>query len=163
MHVYRERYAITKITLTQQQNNKRNKNLRFEPYLKHHYSDRHQTMTKGYLVFGSNIWPIRFNFNSSQTFGQVVKTMFVSSFEVPNSFSYLHTCIKYALFQNKFSFCWQIGGSRMLPVRWMSPESVKYGRFTTESDIWAYGVVLWEIFSFGRQPYYGHSNEEVKR
>ena len=49
----------------------------------------------------------------------------------------------------------------MLPVRWMSPESVKYGRFTTESDVWAYGVVLWEIFSFGKQPYYGHANEEV--
>ena len=49
----------------------------------------------------------------------------------------------------------------MLPVRWMSPESVKYGRFTTESDMWAYGVVLWEIFSYGKQPYYGHTNEEV--
>ena len=49
----------------------------------------------------------------------------------------------------------------MLPVRWMSPESVKYGRFTAESDVWAYGVVLWEIFSFGKQPYYGHGNEEV--
>ncbi|KAK6166186.1 hypothetical protein SNE40_022943 [Patella caerulea] len=56
---------------------------------------------------------------------------------------------------------YKIGGSRMLPVRWMSPESVKYGKFTIESDVWAYGVVLWEIFSSGRQPYYGHSNEEV--
>lgn len=43
----------------------------------------------------------------------------------------------------------------------MAPESVVYGRFTLESDIWSYGVVLWEIFSFGKQPYYGHSNEEV--
>ncbi|XP_076441792.1 uncharacterized protein LOC143280886 isoform X2 [Babylonia areolata] len=58
---------------------------------------------------------------------------------------------------------YKIGGSRMLPVRWMSPESVKYGKFTSESDAWAYGVVLWEIFSLGRQPYYGHSNEEVVR
>lgn len=58
---------------------------------------------------------------------------------------------------------YRIGGSRMLPVRWMSPEAVKWGRFTTESDIWAYGVVLWEIFNYGRQPYYGHSNEEVIR
>ncbi|XP_074663017.1 BDNF/NT-3 growth factors receptor-like [Tubulanus polymorphus] len=56
---------------------------------------------------------------------------------------------------------YKIGGSRMLPVRWMSPESVKYGKFTTESDVWAYGVVLWEIFSYGKQPYYGHTNEEV--
>ncbi|XP_064598011.1 BDNF/NT-3 growth factors receptor-like [Liolophura sinensis] len=58
---------------------------------------------------------------------------------------------------------YKIGGSRMLPVRWMSPESVKYGRFTSESDAWAYGVVLWEIFSYGKQPYYGHTNEEVVR
>lgn len=43
----------------------------------------------------------------------------------------------------------------------MSPESVVYGRFTLESDIWSYGVVLWEIYSYGKQPYYGHSNEEV--
>lgn len=49
----------------------------------------------------------------------------------------------------------------MLPVRWMSPESVIYGRFTLESDIWSYGVVLWEIYSYGKQPYYGHTNEEV--
>ncbi|XP_076255102.1 high affinity nerve growth factor receptor-like isoform X2 [Rhynchophorus ferrugineus] len=56
---------------------------------------------------------------------------------------------------------YKIGGSRLLPVRWMSPESVVYGRFTLESDIWSYGIVLWEIYSYGKQPYYGHSNEEV--
>ncbi|XP_050295203.1 BDNF/NT-3 growth factors receptor-like [Anthonomus grandis grandis] len=56
---------------------------------------------------------------------------------------------------------YKIGGSRLLPVRWMSPESVIYGRFTLESDIWSYGVVLWEIYSYGKQPYYGYSNEEV--
>lgn len=58
---------------------------------------------------------------------------------------------------------YKIGGSRMLPVRWMSPESVMYGRFTLESDVWSYGVVLWEIYSLGKQPYFGHSNEEVVR
>ncbi|KAF7996941.1 hypothetical protein HCN44_002587 [Aphidius gifuensis] len=56
---------------------------------------------------------------------------------------------------------YKIGGSRMLPVRWMSPESVLYGRFTLESDVWSFGVVLWEIYSYGKQPYYGHNNEEV--
>lgn len=50
----------------------------------------------------------------------------------------------------------------MLPVRWMAPESIVFGRFTLESDIWSYGVVLWEIYSYGKQPYFGHSNEEVR-
>ncbi|XP_033029346.1 muscle, skeletal receptor tyrosine-protein kinase isoform X2 [Lacerta agilis] len=48
-----------------------------------------------------------------------------------------------------------------IPIRWMPPESIFYNRYTTESDVWAYGVVLWEIFAFGLQPYYGMAHEEV--
>uniref|UniRef100_A0A672J2L5 receptor protein-tyrosine kinase n=1 Tax=Salarias fasciatus TaxID=181472 RepID=A0A672J2L5_SALFA len=48
-----------------------------------------------------------------------------------------------------------------IPIRWMPPESIFYNRYTTESDVWAYGVVLWEIFSHGMQPYYGMGHEEV--
>ncbi|CAK7292651.1 Muscle, skeletal receptor tyrosine-protein kinase [Vulpes lagopus] len=50
-----------------------------------------------------------------------------------------------------------------IPIRWMPPESIFYNRYTTESDVWAYGVVLWEIFSYGLQPYYGLAHEEVIR
>lgn len=56
---------------------------------------------------------------------------------------------------------YRVQSKSVLPVRWMPPESILYGKFTTETDIWSFGVVLWEIFSFGLQPYYGYSNPEV--
>lgn len=57
--------------------------------------------------------------------------------------------------------CFQVGGHTMLPIRWMPPESIMYRRFTTESDVWSLGVVLWEIFTYGKQPWYQLSNNEV--
>jgi serine/threonine protein kinase len=45
----------------------------------------------------------------------------------------------------------------------MAPESLKDGLFTNESDIWSFGVVLWEIATLAEQPYKGLSNEEVLR
>lgn len=48
-----------------------------------------------------------------------------------------------------------------IPVRWMPLESILYNKYTLESDVWAYGVCLWEIFSFALQPYYGMTHEEV--
>lgn len=49
----------------------------------------------------------------------------------------------------------------MLPVRWMSPESLSLGVFTTSSDVWSYGVFLYEMVTFGGFPYQGLSNYEV--
>uniref|UniRef100_A0A4W3GZ00 Tyrosine-protein kinase receptor n=1 Tax=Callorhinchus milii TaxID=7868 RepID=A0A4W3GZ00_CALMI len=53
------------------------------------------------------------------------------------------------------------GGKGLLPVRWMAPESLKDGVFTTYSDVWSFGVVLWEISMLAEQPYQGLSNEQV--
>ncbi|KAL8610364.1 hypothetical protein ACOMHN_041178 [Nucella lapillus] len=49
----------------------------------------------------------------------------------------------------------------MLPVRWMSPESLMDGIFTFKSDIWSLGVVVYEIVTFGSFPYQGLSNTQV--
>jgi len=50
-----------------------------------------------------------------------------------------------------------------LPVRWLAPESLADGRFSTASDIWAFGVAFWEVFAHGRQPYAGVPNSDVGR
>lgn len=50
-----------------------------------------------------------------------------------------------------------------IPVRWMPLESILYNKYTAESDVWAFGVCVWEIFTFALQPYYGMTHEEVVR
>ena len=48
-----------------------------------------------------------------------------------------------------------------LPWRWMAVELFKDGLFTMNSDVWSYGVLVWEILSIGEQPYAGKSQEQV--
>ena len=56
---------------------------------------------------------------------------------------------------------YRVSGEASLPVRWMPPESILYGTFSTRADVWSFGVVVWEVFSFGLQPYFGQPNDTV--
>ncbi|VEN35224.1 unnamed protein product [Callosobruchus maculatus] len=48
-----------------------------------------------------------------------------------------------------------------LPVKWMSPESINFRRFTTASDVWMFGVCIWEILMYGVKPFQGVKNNDV--
>lgn len=53
------------------------------------------------------------------------------------------------------------GGKAMLPIKWMPPEAFLDGIFTSKTDVWSFGVLLWEVFSLGLMPYTGLPNREV--
>lgn len=48
-----------------------------------------------------------------------------------------------------------------IPVRWTAPEAIAFRKFTSASDVWSYGVVLWEVMSYGERPYWNWSNQDV--
>ncbi|XP_031722223.1 protein tyrosine kinase 2aa isoform X14 [Anarrhichthys ocellatus] len=48
-----------------------------------------------------------------------------------------------------------------LPIKWMAPESINFRRFTSASDVWMFGVCMWEILMFGIKPFQGVKNNDV--
>ncbi|ENN80518.1 hypothetical protein YQE_03057, partial [Dendroctonus ponderosae] len=58
-----------------------------------------------------------------------------------------------ALGQGKDYYQTNFNVNLKLPIAWCAPECISYLRFTTASDVWAFGVTLWEMFSYGFQPW----------
>ncbi|XP_066211295.1 tyrosine-protein kinase Fes/Fps isoform X1 [Saccopteryx leptura] len=54
------------------------------------------------------------------------------------------------------------GGLRQVPVKWTAPEALNYGRYSSESDVWSFGILLWETFSLGASPYPNLSNQQTR-
>lgn len=59
------------------------------------------------------------------------------------------------------SYYYRISGRAMLPIRWMANECF-YGKFSEKTDVWAFGVTMWEVFTFSKeQPYLDMTDQEV--
>uniref|UniRef100_A0A8C8D4P3 receptor protein-tyrosine kinase n=1 Tax=Oncorhynchus tshawytscha TaxID=74940 RepID=A0A8C8D4P3_ONCTS len=50
-----------------------------------------------------------------------------------------------------------------IPIRWTAPEAIAYRKFTSASDVWSFGIVMWEVMAFGERPYWDMSNCEVMK
>uniref|UniRef100_A0A3Q3FNK7 Ephrin type-A receptor 8 n=1 Tax=Kryptolebias marmoratus TaxID=37003 RepID=A0A3Q3FNK7_KRYMA len=48
-----------------------------------------------------------------------------------------------------------------IPIRWTAPEAIAFRKFSSASDVWSYGVVMWEVMSYGERPYWNLTNRDV--
>ncbi|XP_070618125.1 tyrosine-protein kinase Fes/Fps isoform X2 [Erythrolamprus reginae] len=53
-------------------------------------------------------------------------------------------------------------GMKQVPVKWTAPEALNYGCYSSESDIWSFGILLWEAFSLGATPYANMNNQQTR-
>jgi serine/threonine protein kinase len=65
------------------------------------------------------------------------------------------------MFGQEQDFVYRAPSSKALPYKWMALESFGMrGSFTSKSDVWAFGIFLWELFEFGKIPYEGISDPQ---
>uniref|UniRef100_A0A3B5AFY9 receptor protein-tyrosine kinase n=1 Tax=Stegastes partitus TaxID=144197 RepID=A0A3B5AFY9_9TELE len=55
------------------------------------------------------------------------------------------------------------GLSSKIPVRWTAPEAFQHRKFSSASDVWSFGILMWEVMSYGERPYWDMSNQEVMK
>jgi len=53
-------------------------------------------------------------------------------------------------------------GLKQIPIKWTAPEALNYGKYTTLSDCWSFGILMWEIFGYGSTPYPGMTNSKAR-
>ncbi|KOX72190.1 Tyrosine-protein kinase Fps85D [Melipona quadrifasciata] len=53
-------------------------------------------------------------------------------------------------------------GMKQIPIKWTAPEALNFGKYTSLCDVWSYGILMWEIFSKGGNPYSGMSNSQAR-
>ena len=64
-------------------------------------------------------------------------------------------------FQDSTSSDYYFSGSGQLPIRWTAPEALEHHLFTEQSDVWSFGILMYEIWTDGEEPYEGWRNEKV--
>ncbi|XP_022795047.1 receptor-type tyrosine-protein kinase FLT3-like [Stylophora pistillata] len=67
----------------------------------------------------------------------------------------------FGLMRQLYEDVYTIKKTKKLPIKWMAPESIYYSVFTTKSDVWSYGVLLWEMATMGGVPYPTLTNSQL--
>ena len=56
---------------------------------------------------------------------------------------------------------YKLGKGTKIPVKWTAPEAILFKKYTTKSDIWSYGMLMYEIWSLGHKPFESNTVQEV--
>lgn len=80
---------------------------------------------------------------------------------------FIHSGLSATAVQSTSDFCLlllvllllQHGGKSV--VLWTAPEAIQYHRFSSASDVWSFGIVMWEVMSYGERPYWDMGNQDV--